>query len=112
MSPLAPLLLLLVAVASAQEWWQPGPGVSWQVRHGPVDIPYAAWHYNSSVVKISVELVLGHAEDLTLSVSNTSYLLLREVELLSCCCLHTINHPGLSTQYLLSQSLRTSPTLD
>ena len=30
-----------------------------------------------------------------------------------CCCLHIINHPGLSTQYLLlSQSLRTNPTLD
>ena len=30
-----------------------------------------------------------------------------------CCCLHIINHPGLSTQYLLlSQPLRTNPTLD
>ena len=30
-----------------------------------------------------------------------------------CCCRHIINHPGLSTQYLLlSQSLRTNPTLD
>ena len=33
--------------------------------------------------------------------------------LLCCCCLHIINHPGLSIQYLLlSQSLRTNPTLD
>ena len=31
-----------------------------------------------------------------------------------CWCLHIINHPGLSTQYLLlvSQPLRTNPTLD
>ena len=30
-----------------------------------------------------------------------------------CCCLHIIHHPGLSTQYLLlSQPLRTNPTLD
>ena len=30
-----------------------------------------------------------------------------------CCCLHIINHPGLSSQYLLlSQPLRTNPTLD
>ena len=30
-----------------------------------------------------------------------------------CCCLHILNHPGLSTLYLLlSQPLRTNPTLD
>ena len=33
--------------------------------------------------------------------------------LVSCCCLHIINHPGLSIQHLLlSQSLCTNPTLD
>ena len=33
--------------------------------------------------------------------------------LLLCCCLRIISHPGLSTQYLLlSQPLRTNPTLD
>lgn len=41
-SPLV-LLLLLFASASAQGWWKPGPGVSWQVKYGLLylDIPFA-----------------------------------------------------------------------
>lgn len=45
-SPLV-LLLLLFASASAQGWWQPGPGVSWQVRDGLLDVPYCAQHYQN-----------------------------------------------------------------